>query len=181
MQWSSKPNRYNHPIASSSALAVHALVSALGALPIGRNEGVAMTSRRVLRTAGIGMLFGIATSAVTISCAGMAAADRSSTQGEIRGPNSVSTSGHAIVSDACSRVGKGCLPSSISPNMIAASTGTSNDPDSILDGDGFQADAVDRDGFQADAVDGDGYQADDIRYPLITATPGLRAFRPRGF
>jgi hypothetical protein len=65
------------------------------------------------------------------------------TSGDQRPLTSQSTDGHAIVSDACAIVGKGCLPpASFDPTTISATTGTSDDPDSALDADGFQTDAA---------------------------------------
>lgn len=69
--------------------------------------------------------------------------------------------GHSIVSDACAIKGKGCPPDEPrwvsytpagSPRWISATSGVSDDADSALDYDGFQAERVDYDGYQAAAI-----------------------------
>lgn len=59
--------------------------------------------------------------------------------GDQRSMSGQSTDGHDVVSDICALVGKGCLPGDGGgPHTISVDTGTSDDPDSALDPDGFQ-------------------------------------------
>lgn len=64
--------------------------------------------------------------------------------GDQRALTTQATDSHAIVSDACAVKGGGypilgCLPpASFDPRTISATTGISNDPNSVLDPDGFQ-------------------------------------------
>jgi hypothetical protein len=63
--------------------------------------------------------------------------------GDQRPLSGQSTDGHDVVSDICALTGKGCLPGDGGgPHTISVDTGTSDDPDSALDPDGFQTDAL---------------------------------------
>ena len=61
--------------------------------------------------------------------------------GDQRSLTTQASAGHTITSDSCynPHVGKGCLPpASFDPRTISATTGISNDSNSVLDTDGFQ-------------------------------------------
>jgi hypothetical protein len=63
--------------------------------------------------------------------------------GDQRPLTTQSTDGHPVVSDICYLTGKGCLPNDGGgPHTISADTSISDDPDSALDPDGFQTNAV---------------------------------------
>lgn len=81
--------------------------------------------------------------------------DYDGTNGTGRALTSQPTGGHSIVSDACFVQGDGCQPGGYDPRTIAASSGSADDPDSALDGDGIQAAAT--------------------RGPRLVAVPGTKA------
>ena len=59
--------------------------------------------------------------------------------GEQRGLTTQTTDGRPVASDACGVTGSGCSAiDGYGPHTISATTGTSDDPDSALDPDGFQ-------------------------------------------
>jgi hypothetical protein len=123
-----------------------------------------MAPSKVISVIGKGVFIAAAGSAIALGGAAAASAtpgvvdaqsgstvDADGTQGSMvpamsgdqRGLTTQSTDGHAIVSDACAITNKGCLPpASFDPTTISATTGISDDPDSALDPDGYQADAV---------------------------------------
>jgi hypothetical protein len=121
-----------------------------------------MAARIVITTIGGGMLIGIAAATIAFGGAATASADgltcqsgctvdydgtqgsfdSSGTRGISRGLTTQSTDGHSIVSDACAITSKGCAPGASDPSTISATSGTSDDPDSALDADGYQAAAV---------------------------------------
>ncbi|WP_328358360.1 hypothetical protein OG976_04330 [Mycobacterium sp. NBC_00419] len=90
--------------------------------------------------------------------------DGDGTNGASRGLTTASSSGHAIVSDACyvKQNPHYCPPpSSFDPSYIASVSGTSDQTGS--------------------ALDSDGYQADHAFGPIIAATPGSKATPPKGY
>ncbi|MGJ6122337.1 hypothetical protein QN239_07150 [Mycolicibacterium sp. Y3] len=119
-----------------------------------------MASRRAFRAMRNGAFVAVVGAAVALGGAATAGAqpglvdaqsgstvDADGTQGTMvpavtgdqRGLATQSTDGHTITSDACYVTGDGCMPAaSFDPRTISATTGVSNDPDSVLDGNGFQ-------------------------------------------
>lgn len=82
--------------------------------------------------------------------------DGDGTRGTSRGLTTQSSAGHSIVSDACFVKGSSyCVSGWTDPSTIAATSDTSDDPDS--------------------ALDADGYQAAEARGPIMVAAPGTKA------
>lgn len=138
----------------------HAAPTVAG-LSAGGQISLSRPARSVMRALGRSVFVAAAGSAIALGGAAAAAAqpgvvsaqsgssvDVDGTQGTMvpaltgdqRTMTTQASDGHTITSDACyGRPHKGCLPpSSFDPTTISATTGISNDPDSVLDPDGYQ-------------------------------------------